>query len=57
MLTEKFKCKQHKNESTEVRHRGGSARSSDEETVMVLEQRGWAIQQYESANHLGGAGE
>lgn len=31
---------QHKNESTDVRHRGGSARSSGEETVMVLEQRG-----------------
>jgi len=30
----------HKNESTDVRHRGGSTRRSDEEAVMVLEQRG-----------------
>jgi hypothetical protein len=31
---------QHKNESTEEGHRGGLARSSTEEAVMALEQRG-----------------
>ena len=31
---------QHKNESTDVGHRGGSARSSDEVSVMEMEPRG-----------------
>ena len=33
----------HKDESTEARHRGGRTRSSDEVSVMEIEQRGSAI--------------
>ena len=44
MLREKHKWKPHKCESTEARHRGGSARSSDEVSVMEMERRGWHVQ-------------
>jgi len=40
MLREKSKWKPHKDESTDADHRGGSARSSDEVSVMEMEQRG-----------------
>lgn len=44
MLREKSKWKPHKDLSTDVRHRGGYSRSSDEATVMVVERRGVVIQ-------------
>jgi hypothetical protein len=40
MIREKSKWPIHKDESTDARRWGGAARSSDEETVMVLERRG-----------------
>jgi len=40
MLRETFKWKTHENLSTDARHRGGPARSSDEASVMDVEQRG-----------------
>jgi len=40
MLREKFKWKPHKNESTNEEYSGGLARSSDEVSVMEMEQRG-----------------
>ena len=40
MLREKSKWKPHKDESTDAEHRGGSVRSSDEVSVMEMEQRG-----------------
>jgi len=43
MLREKFKWL-HKNESTKARHRDGQARKSFEIIVMMMEQRGLAIQ-------------
>ena len=43
MLRERFKWKKHENLSTEVAHRGGSARSSDETSVMGVERRGRII--------------
>lgn len=50
MLREELKWRSHKSQSTNVRHRGGLARSSVDVTVMVMEQRGWVIQQYKSVN-------
>jgi hypothetical protein len=45
MLREKFKWRHHKNESTDVKHRDGVTRSSEEgAVVMALEQRGGIIQ-------------
>ncbi len=43
MLREKFKWKTHKNESTDAEHSGGPTRSSDEVSVMEVEQRGRVI--------------
>ena len=43
MLRKKFKWI-HKNESTKARHRDGQARKSYEVIVMMMEQRGLAIQ-------------
>lgn len=40
MLREKSKWQIHKGESTDARHWGGAARSSDEVSVMEMEQRG-----------------
>jgi len=37
MLREKSKWKPHKDLSTDAEHRGGSARSSDEVSVMEME--------------------
>jgi len=37
MLREKSKWKPHENLSTDAEHRGGSARSSDEVSVMEME--------------------
>lgn len=42
MIREKSKWR-HKGESTDARHRGGQARSSDEVVVMMMEQRGLAV--------------
>ena len=39
MPREKFKWKPHKNESTDAEHRGGPERSSDEVSIMEMEQR------------------
>lgn len=39
LLREKSKGTHHKDESTDVEHRDGGIRSSDETTVMVAEQR------------------
>jgi hypothetical protein len=44
MLREKHKWRPHECESTDVEHRGGVARSSEEEPVMGFEQRGYIIQ-------------
>ena len=44
MLREKFKWVHHKNEITKARHRDGQARKSFEVIVMMMEQRGLAIQ-------------
>jgi len=43
MVREKFKWKTHKNESTDAEHSGGPTRSSDEVSVMEMEQRGRVI--------------
>ena len=40
MIREKSKWRPHEDESTDAEHRGGSARSSDEVSVMGMEQRG-----------------
>jgi len=40
MLREKSKWLNHKGESTDARHWGGAARSSEEVPVMGMEQRG-----------------
>ena len=40
MSREKLKWKTHESESTDARHRGGLTRSSDEVSVMGMEQRG-----------------
>jgi len=44
MRREKPKWKPHKGQSTDARHRGGLARSSDEVPVMGMERRGQIIQ-------------
>jgi RNA-directed DNA polymerase len=44
MLREKFKWRPHKNESTDAEHSDGLPRSSDEVSVMGMEQRGRVIQ-------------
>ena len=44
MKKEKSKWKTHKDESTDAAHRGGTARMSDEVSVMEMEQRGCIIQ-------------
>lgn len=49
MLREKFKWI-HKNESTKARHRDGQARKSYEVIVMMMEQRGLAIQSEQLSN-------
>jgi len=40
----------HEGESTDAGHRGGPTRSSVEVPVMGMEQRGWVIRSYSSAN-------
>jgi hypothetical protein len=40
MIRVKLKWRPHKIESTDARHRGGAARSSDEVSVMGMERRG-----------------
>ena len=44
MLREKSKWRSHEDESTDAEHRGGTARSSDEASVMGVERRGCVIQ-------------
>ena len=44
----------HKNQSTDARHRGGAARSSDESSVMGLERRGGVIQSCFEVNRISG---
>ena len=44
MIREKSKWTNHKDESTEAKHRGGVTRSSDEASVMEVERRGYIIQ-------------
>ncbi len=46
MLREKFKWRPHENESTDAKHRGGVARSSEESPVMGLERRGYIVRLY-----------
>ena len=46
MLREKSKWQKPKDESTNAEHRGGPARSSDEVSVMEMEQRDWVIPLY-----------
>jgi RNA-directed DNA polymerase len=43
MKREKAKWKTHKAESTDAAYRGGTARSSEEASVMEVEQRGCVI--------------
>ncbi len=44
MLREKLKWRPHKGESTDAEHRGGPSCTSDEVSVMGMEQRGRVIQ-------------
>jgi len=44
MLREESKWKPHKDQSTDAEHRGGATRSSVENPVMGLEQRGCVVQ-------------
>ncbi|RKX28428.1 MAG: hypothetical protein DRP71_17380 [Verrucomicrobia bacterium] len=44
MLREPFKWRPHENLSTDARHWGGVARSSDEAAVMAVERRGYVRQ-------------
>jgi len=44
MLREKFKQSTCKNQSTNTKHRGGITCSSDEVSVMEMEQRGYIVQ-------------
>jgi hypothetical protein len=46
MLREKSKWRTHKDESTDARHRGGAACSSDEVSVMGMERRGCIVRLY-----------
>ena len=50
MRREKLKWPTHKGLSTEARHRGGVARSSDEYPVMGLERRRDIVRLYEKVN-------
>jgi len=50
MLREKFKWRAHENESTDVGHRGGTTRSSDEVPVMGMERRACVDQLYNVVN-------
>ena len=43
MRREEPKWKPHEGQSTDARHRGGPARSSEEGPVMGLEPRGWVV--------------
>jgi RNA-directed DNA polymerase len=43
MITEKPKWKNHKGESTEAEHRGGTARSSEEVPEKGMERRGRVV--------------
>ena len=54
MLRENSKWKPHKDESTDAEHRGGSARSSDEVSVMEMERRGGRAKCKWEVNHLMG---
>jgi hypothetical protein len=55
MAREKPKWRTHKGESTEVGHRGGMARSSEEVSVMGMERRGHIVQLCKMVNRKGGA--
>jgi hypothetical protein len=56
MLREMFKWKHHEDPSTNVEHRGGVARSSDEGALMALERRRNTVRLYRKVNrHAGGA--
>jgi hypothetical protein len=46
MIREKSKWRTHKDESTEAEHRGGAARSSNEDSVMEMERRGCIVKLY-----------
>ena len=50
MPREGLKWQTHKSQSTDVRHRGGPARSSEEGAVMAVERRGWITLPNESVN-------
>jgi len=43
ILREKLKWKNHKSKSTDAGHRGGTTRSSEETSVMEVEQRGCIV--------------
>ena len=51
MLREKPKWKPHEGESTNAEHGGGAARSSEEASVMGVEQRGCIDRLYDLINH------
>lgn len=51
MLRETLKWKTHKSKSTDAGHAGGTSRSSDEISVMEMEQRGCIIQFYHKENY------
>jgi RNA-directed DNA polymerase len=50
MIREKLKWRPHESESTNARHRGGATRSSDEVSVMEMEQRGCVDRLYRMVN-------
>jgi len=43
IIREKFKWKNHEDESTNAGHRGGTIRSSEETSVMEVERRGCIV--------------
>ena len=51
MIRETLKWQPHKSKSTDARHAGGTSRSSDEASVMEVEQRGCIIQFYHKENY------
>ncbi len=56
MSREKSKRKTRKDESTDAEYRGGTARKSDEASVMGVEQRGCIIQFWKLVNFAEGGG-
>jgi hypothetical protein len=56
MAREKSKWRPHKDERTDAEYRGGTARKSDETSVMEVEQRGCVIPFWKMVNSANGGG-